>query len=173
VPRTDIVASALFSEFTVVVTVVALYENKVLVPLGYKAVALAPVDFSEWSRVVDHFREQWWGGNVIDEEGNRADWQVVAEMREIRRSDYGASLGLRVTPELKQALDHAAKEGDISQSLEAEWRLENSLRSDKQLMLVQGHGDPDHVRCRENADTDFGEVQRFFWSRSSWSVRVH
>jgi hypothetical protein len=112
------------------------YENKLLVPVGYKAVAVE-VNFWDWIRVVNHFREQWYRGHVIDEEGNLATWEVVWEMRE--ELVEGVSLGLRVTPDLKRALDRAAKEGEVSQSLEAELRLENSLKSDKQLMLVQGH----------------------------------
>jgi hypothetical protein len=49
------------------------------------------------------------------------------------------SLGLRVTAEIKSALDNAAAMSGRSQSQEAEWRLQNSLESDKHLMLVQGH----------------------------------
>ena len=49
------------------------------------------------------------------------------------------SLGLRVTAELKSALDNAAARSGRSQSQEAELRLQNSLESDKHLMLVQGH----------------------------------
>ena len=49
------------------------------------------------------------------------------------------SLGLRVTAQVKRLLDNAAARSGRSQSQEAEWRLENSLNSDKHLMLVQGH----------------------------------
>jgi predicted HicB family RNase H-like nuclease len=118
-------------------TSVFFYDEKVLVPVGYKAVAMPVGNSWDWTRVIDHFREQWYRGS-FDEEG-RVKETVLWEMREDPDSDEGVSLGLRVTPELKRALDQVAEEGDISQSREAELRLENSLNSDKQLMLVQGH----------------------------------
>jgi hypothetical protein len=52
------------------------------------------------------------------------------------------SLGLRVTPELKQELDQAAAKSGRSQSQEAELRLENSFRNrrvlDEAMQLAYG-----------------------------------
>jgi len=42
-------------------------------------------------------------------------------------------LGLRVTTEVKEKLDHAAKASGRSQSMEAELRLEQTFRSDQEL----------------------------------------
>jgi uncharacterized protein (DUF1778 family) len=119
-------------------TPVFYYENKVLVPVGYEAVAVE-VEFGKWIEVLHHFREQWFLGTPWTSVSDREGW--LLELREDLElePDEGVSLGLRVTPDLKRALDHAADEGEISQSLEAGLRLENSLKSDTQLMLVQGH----------------------------------
>jgi hypothetical protein len=48
------------------------------------------------------------------------------------------SLGLRVTPQMKQRLERAAIRKGRSLSQEAEYRLEASLDSDDHLILVQG-----------------------------------
>jgi uncharacterized protein (DUF1778 family) len=104
-------------------TPVIFYEEKMLIPVGYEAVAV-PIDISVTS-LLGFFREQW----AYYEPGTWPSSKV---------SDQDVSLGLRVTPELKRALDRAASASDTSQSKQAQRRLELSLESDKHLMLVQG-----------------------------------
>jgi hypothetical protein len=48
------------------------------------------------------------------------------------------SLGLRVTAAVKSRLERAAVKSGRSLSQEAEWRLESSLESDRNLILRQG-----------------------------------
>lgn len=105
-------------------TPIVFYEEKVLIPVGYGAVAL-PISYEDREQLVDFFLEQW----SLEKE----KWVTPRETTE------GVSLGLRVTPELKHALDRAASRSSTSQSQQVVWRLWNSINSDEHLLLVQGH----------------------------------
>ena len=54
------------------------------------------------------------------------------------KAEGRVSLGLRVTPEAKRKLDHAARKSGRSQSQEAEFRIEQSFRDTDQIIKTWG-----------------------------------
>jgi len=109
-------------------TPIVFHEDKMLIPIGYEAVAVR-IKLGDRARLLDYFREQWVSA-----------WEVfTGSFEEPRRLPQGerVPLGLRVTADIKNALDAAASQSGWPQSQEAEWRLANALESDKHLLLIQ------------------------------------